>query len=310
MNFLRNTSQIEWELAKSKEFSQFYMNITMEDLRKIQKTFLDAFTDFHQFCVESDIDYAIVAGTLIGAIRHGGFIPWDDDVDVILPREDYENIAQKLSYSRFSQKYEIVFPEIDNNISLCAKFVIKNTSLATILGGNFSNTDKVYIDLLPVDRVPKNIFLKNLVGYTVNLLSISYASIRCWEKYCEHLYIMAKNNSTLKYNLLIRKFISLPALLIGRKNTLKLIHMLLQIGNGKEATVALGVKRYFGEIINYQDFFPTKEIMFEHLSVRAPNDSEAYLRNRYGDFMKIPDIQEQVERLVRLKGNWREFINE
>lgn len=305
----RSTSQLEWELARKEPFSHFYNTVSPSELKILQETLYSAFSDFNTFCLENNIEYAIVAGTLIGAVRHGGFIPWDDDIDIILPRADYEKIALILEKSSFKDKYEIVFPETDHDISLCAKFVIKGTSLFDIWGNNYSKEDRIYIDLLPIDAVPNNKYLAKFIGKSVDLLSMSYASLRCWRKYCEHLYVMAKYSNTLKYNLMFRKLISLPALMMGRVGTIKLIHKLLKlapINKNSKATVALGVKRYFGEIINYSDFFPSKDIQFEDLMVKAPANAHNYLSNRYGDYMKVPDKSEQQERLVRLKGNWNE----
>ena len=62
-------------------------------LEEIQSVSLDILKDVHAFCVRNDIHYSLAYGTLIGAIRHKGFIPWDDDVDVVLPRPDYEKLC-------------------------------------------------------------------------------------------------------------------------------------------------------------------------------------------------------------------------
>ena len=62
---------------------------TVEELKKIQ---LEIFLSFHQFCTEHNIKYSLAAGSLIGAVRHKGFIPWDDDIDVYLTREEYKKL--------------------------------------------------------------------------------------------------------------------------------------------------------------------------------------------------------------------------
>lgn len=64
-------------------------------LKEIQNVSLDILKDLHKFCVENNINYTLCGGTLLGAIRHNGFIPWDDDVDVAMPRPDYERFIKE-----------------------------------------------------------------------------------------------------------------------------------------------------------------------------------------------------------------------
>lgn len=66
----------------------------IESLDELKKIELDIMIKVHQFCEENGIKYYMIAGTLIGAIRHKGFIPWDDDIDIAMPREDYENFLK------------------------------------------------------------------------------------------------------------------------------------------------------------------------------------------------------------------------
>ena len=64
-------------------------------VKDIQMLSLDIMKDVHEFCVENDIKYTLQGGTLLGAIRHDGFIPWDDDIDVMMPRPDYDSLDRK-----------------------------------------------------------------------------------------------------------------------------------------------------------------------------------------------------------------------
>ncbi|NLE06315.1 MAG: hypothetical protein GX638_16135, partial [Crenarchaeota archaeon] len=73
--------------------------------REIQLCCLDILNDVHEFCIQNNIKYSLAYGTLIGAVRHRGFIPWDNDIDIYMPRPEYERFLKTYN----SKKYEIVF---------------------------------------------------------------------------------------------------------------------------------------------------------------------------------------------------------
>ena len=108
MKLIRNTSTIVWELARTDKYSNLYESFQQESLRKFQLKLTSILIDFDKFCKKFNLEYAIVAGTLIGAYRHKGFIPWDDDIDVVMPRKDYE----KLKEIDFSKEFgEYIFED-------------------------------------------------------------------------------------------------------------------------------------------------------------------------------------------------------
>ncbi|HFR3978037.1 TPA: LicD family protein, partial [Streptococcus suis] len=87
---MRNTSEIEWELALDERYQKFYTKISQEQLIKLQQAYLEMYKEFDDFCNQHNLTSYMVAGTLIGALRHEGFIPWDDDIDLVMFRDDYE----------------------------------------------------------------------------------------------------------------------------------------------------------------------------------------------------------------------------
>lgn len=84
-------------------------------LSDLQKKLLDLFTWFHDFCVENKITYYALGGTMLGAARHKGFIPWDDDVDVGIPRADYERLKTIVAQTE-TGKYMFEFPDSEDEL--------------------------------------------------------------------------------------------------------------------------------------------------------------------------------------------------
>jgi lipopolysaccharide cholinephosphotransferase len=307
---MRNTSTIEWELARTNKFKLCYTSINTDKLILLQNKLTEILIDFDDFCNRNNLDYVIMAGTLIGAVRHDGFIPWDDDIDVVVMRKDYNQIKSLLAKDKMSSKYEFILPESGKAPSTCAKFISKTMTLGGILGEGFSNSKKIYIDVLPVDYVPQNRINKFIVGTIVDLLVMSYTSQRCYKKYSPHLSEMTKVSKELRNNMVMRKIIAFPTAILGLHKSMRLINYILENSckNSKYITIACGVKKYFGEILEVDDLFPSKNIRFAQYTVKGPNNPEKYLTNRYGDYMKIPDEVEQKERLIRLRDDWERFI--
>lgn len=120
--------------------------IDIEELKSIQ---LETLNDIHNFCVTNQIKYWLAYGTLIGAIRHNGYIPWDDDIDIAMPREDYEKFIKS-----YKNKNSVVY-SCSNNKDYILHFA-KVYDTRTILNeyANMNIETGVYVDVFPIDNIP------------------------------------------------------------------------------------------------------------------------------------------------------------
>ena len=131
----------------------------VSDLRKVQNIELDMLQIFHSICDELDLQYYALGGTLLGAVRHGGFIPWDDDIDLGMPRKDYEKFLT-IAPDYFQEEIKVV-PNVTNlNI-----LQLVNTKTKVQLG---KVTSGVFVDIFPLDGYPNEgirsfILLQNVV---------------------------------------------------------------------------------------------------------------------------------------------------
>ena len=127
--------------------------IKVTELEQVQALLYDLMANFHNICEENGLYYVVFGGTLLGAVRHQAMIPWDDDVDVCMPRKDYEKFCEIIG-KKHSELHTInVYPQ-KNYIYEFAKFGLKRSLLIEkYLRPSFSK-EKLYIDVFPIDGYP------------------------------------------------------------------------------------------------------------------------------------------------------------
>lgn len=130
-----------------REFSQ-------EQAIEIRKNIMQ---EFHSFCERNGLRYSLAYGSLLGAVRHGGMIPWDDDIDLVMPREDYERLCQMYPSGDCTDRYQFVnnrnHPEINTKIGYFIDF-----STITETAGVAKDYHGIHVDVYPLDVVPNGTF--------------------------------------------------------------------------------------------------------------------------------------------------------
>lgn len=128
------------------------IEISQEQAIEIRKTILK---EFHQLCEKNNLRYALAYGTLLGAVRHGGMIPWDDDIDLVMPRDDYERLCEMYPADNCKDRYQFVcnrnHPEIKTKIG----YFIDYTTV-TQTAGKAPDYYGIHIDVYPLDVMPND----------------------------------------------------------------------------------------------------------------------------------------------------------
>ena len=258
----------------------------IENIREVQMISLNLLEVFDAFCKEHELLYYLAFGTLLGAIRHKGFIPWDDDIDLMMPRGEFDklvdlNIEEPFPNIRFySYKQDGLYQNTNFRVS------DENTVVDLLKIENPVNQG-IWLTVFPIDNIPDNekersFFLKKIF-YKYKLL-----------------FVVTEKDSFLQTRpIYIRFGVSLLKKVVGNKKRRDLyyaFHELLKKyhdANTRDVailTIGTGNKSYFSrrsiENIEYCEF--------EGKEYPIPTGYDEVLRNYYGDYMQLPPVEEQI----------------
>ena len=251
-------------------------------LRELQLVELGILKEFIRVCKELNLRYYIVGGTLLGAVRHKGFIPWDDDIDVAMPRKDYEkfiNNAQNImNKDYFVQNFKTDKEVIFNY----TKIRNSNTTFIETTSKDRNINHGVYIDVFPYDNCPNN----KIVYKIIRMMDYIYQY-----KANENYYYKEGYQNVLS---------SKGKLLYNISNILYKEKSLEYIQNKREKLHSKYKNRNYDKVVSYNGMYGNKEIIpkeylgngiekeFEGIKVNIPEKYDLYLKHFYGDYMKLP----------------------
>ncbi|MBR2937037.1 MAG: LicD family protein [Oscillospiraceae bacterium] len=237
---------------------------------------------FHQFCVYNGLTYYIGGGTALGAARHKGFIPWDDDIDIAMPREDYERFLT-LTAGKLSHIYAVETSGPHNADFKYAYAKIYDTTTTLIESAQEPIVRGLYIDVFPLDGV----------GYTYNDSVIYIKKILnmqnlLFAKICS----LSKNRKWYK-NLAILLFQLFP-FVNEKKLIAKIEAACKERAYGAYPYVANIVGNWGIKEIMRKDIFGTPTLYpFEDLFVYGPEKLDEFLTALYGNYRTLPPIEKQ-----------------
>lgn len=262
--------------------------------KEIQSVSLEILKDVHSFCAEHNIKYTLYGGTMIGAIRHRGFIPWDDDVDIAMPRPDYERfIKEYQSAAGYKLK---CYEKGDCQLAFARVCEMKQTRVSQSLPWCKEVTG-VYIDVFPLDGAPDDRlsaekFIKNLYR-SWNCIKLSRVAER---------KLSDQKTWKRKLNVLIRKFLFRNPLVYHIDWTAWHIKRCKKIRYGSTSHFAnVSFMEYkMKEYQDIKDFQSTLLVTFEGETFCVCNGYDNLMRTKYGDYMQLP---QESERRVKHGGS-------
>jgi len=252
---------------------------------EIRKLLLDIMERFHNYCEANNLSYCLYGGTLLGAIRHKGFIPWDDDIDLIMPRPDYNRLKKYLAENPI-EGLKIVDYETDKDYYLpFMKLVNTNTEL-TVTGTKDQKLG-VFIDIFPMDGFTENSFVQRISMFKARV-----------NFYLLYLWLDDKKKPTTVRQHVNEKILKPIVKRMNGKKFSKRIDKLTKRYNYDDGeTIAMLTHTLLARrIYKKSDFFPVKKAEFEGLSLNIPKEWHKCLTNAYGDYMVLPPVEERVEK--------------
>ena len=251
-----------------------------KDLKKLQKVLIEMLDEVVRLCNRHHLDYFISGGTCLGAIRHKGFIPWDDDIDIVMPRDDYEKFLE-IARDELDNKYFLDYYKTnpENHFGF-AKIKKNNTSF--VMGYKYKCHNGFFLDIFPLDYNDNRDSLK--VKFSVSLARCLLETL----KYKDH---------NLKIKSLRRPLISLPFVIFSNYRIHRIVEYLYKNCNkGKHINGAVysGMYYYKKDIYPIDVVFPYSIVTFEGKKYHAYHNTDYYLKSLYGDYMTLPPAKKRV----------------
>lgn len=249
---------------------------------EIKQCVFDILCSFSEFCDKNDLRYYLCGGTLLGAIRHKGFIPWDDDVDVLMPRPDFDRLHVLLKEENIQSYYKLIGIQNENSFLPFAKIVDTRTHVEN----EYSTFDEnLWIDIFPMDGLPENQNQSDRILRKAMLL-----------KKCVSLSVakLGKGKS------IFRKIGKIPfAIFMHLYSPSKIGKRLVELSQRydfNESEYIGGIAWSLGscERMKKSEYLPYYEVEFCGKYFHAPACWDYYLTQLYGNYMILPPENQRI----------------
>lgn len=267
-------------------------------LKNLQKQLLEILVDFKQLCEENNIDYSLCGGSALGAVRHKGFIPWDDDIDIFLTRENYKKFFS-LFEEFLSDKYYLISPDTTPERGLSIIQIMKKDTIYKSYMDLDESIAGIYIDIFILENAPNNCILRYIHGIISLLLGGILSCVRFYHKRNSLLKLIDDKNILVTINRKI--FIGKCFNFFSLKKWVYLYdkwNSICKNNKSKYVVCPTGIKHYFGEIFLRKEYCKTKYIYFENIKVKVMYDVEKALKKLYGNFWELPPESKREKHFI------------
>lgn len=255
-----------------------------ETLKHQQQVSMKILNYLIKICEENNLTYFLYGGTLIGAVRHQGFVPWDDDIDVIMFREDFEKLNQILE-KNIDDKYRFMNCLNEETYHYTwGRLMLKNTIFKEWWADQVDYEPNIYIDIFILDNIPNNKFKRFIHRWTCYFLNMisSYSLIK------------HENDSKIKKIIQQTVYYTIKVLPISPDSIRKkCVKSFTKYQNENCEEVCDFPSSGIMPISFKTDWFPVKKVKFEDIEVTIPNNYDKILKLEYGEYMELPPEEDR-----------------
>lgn len=258
--------------------------INLEELKKIE---LSVMKEIHKICTEQDIKYSLCGGTLLGAIRHGGFIPWDDDIDIFMPRPDYDRFVKYCQENE--TPFDLLSLETDERYGyLFAKAMAKNTRIIEDNSNPNGIEMGVYVDIFPIDGLGST-YEEALKEFKSSRFKREMLVAKNWKKYFRSKTRSWKYEPIRFAFFVASRFVSMKKLVGKTQSKLRLTSY---DESDYVATICGSYREK--EIMEKTVFEECVDIAFEDAVFKGIKEYDKYLSHIYRNYMELPPEKNRV----------------
>ena len=287
------------------------IELSGKKLESLQVVLLQMAREVDAVCAEHRIPYTFGGGSCLGAARHQGFIPWDDDLDINMTRGGYRRFIDVYE-SELKDRYWLHDCERTPGYDLAfPRLRLKGTTVRT--RDDFDNQEcGAYIDIFIIDNAPSNALLRNAHGFISMALGFAYSCRRFAAHAADYLSLVegdAAATSAFKKKILIGKLLSFRSVESWTRAWDRWNSRCHDEGSS-HVTIPVGRKHYFGELQLRSDYFPVSHGSFGDLTVPLPKNTDVYMRSLYGEEYMTPSPEGDREKHVVYEFDLGDFAND
>ncbi len=270
--------------------------LTDDDLKRLQNHLLGMFLDIARVCDKHGIRVMMCSGSALGAVRHGGFIPWDDDLDVMMLREDYDRFLA-IAPAELAGRYEIMAPGLPGETkALFAKVVDTHTVFSELSDLRAPYPQGVFIDIFPLEYLPANPVVRSVKHFIANgLVGITRFTAMYRFRNPEFRRYMSGTRA-LRWHYRVRLGLGWCFSFLSHRTWCRIFDRFVRSAPSTRV-------HYPGVSYKWKGFplaaiLPVGTASFDGHRVPVPHDPHTYLTCVYGDYMKIPPVEQRERHYV------------
>jgi lipopolysaccharide cholinephosphotransferase len=278
----------------------YLRELTADESAGMKRVLLEIYHDVANVCEQYGLTYMLCGGSCLGAVRHQGFIPWDDDLDLMMPRADYERLIKLCNDGALGNKYEIDYPNGKTDSKTVFLKIYRKNSLNVELCDESTPFPKgIYIDIFALDAVPAGRLFRLIKGFFANVFQFIAIMVLYAQYPSRSLKEFMALDVSLRRRFRLKMFFGrLFSLVSHRWWVYWFDRFVASDAPNRKLGIPTGRKYYNGEIFERSVFLPPRRAIFEGLPAYIPAEYDRYLTNLYHDYMQLPPVEKRERHFI------------